>query len=376
MKDQKEDQAQDTPFMVTGNSTGGYEYSAPVVYDRSTGEYEFEILQEKKTGELSREVYLAPDGQTPPLRAGSPCEDDDDVGSTLLIDKADIEITVSPEKLSLAEREKMSAAAQERNKTQSNRSPKSANTAAALALTMAIASTAIVFIFLAATKHDPAIAANEPMPEDTGGIPKLSKPAFEIEPAAGPPAAPSQRVVYALGYAPFTAAPQGGLKDKSHVISFHGFSDEKIGELEAQNCAEISLEGVKVSDHNLQKLSKLKNLYMLDLQHAHGFSPRGLFAFKRTALKRLHLDGTGISDKWTALLESLPVEFLSVMGNKLSDESLITLAKSRTLKFLKFEADPSAKINNALNAAGWMRLPEGNERAFNCYRESVNTERH
>lgn len=365
MKDEKEDQAQDTPSIVTGNSTGEYEYSAPVVYDGSTGEYEFGVLQYKKTGEHLREVNLE-----------AKADDDEGVGSTLLMDKPNIEKTVAAENVALAEREKMRTVAQERIKTQSSGSPKLANAAAVLAVTMAIASTGIVFFFLAPTKHDPAIAVTEPMPEGTADIPKLSKPVSKIEASPGPPGSPSQKVVYALGYAPFTAAPQGGLKDKSQVISFHGFSDDNLSELEAQNCAEISLEGVKVSDHNLQKLSMLKNIYMLDLQNAHGFSPKGLFVFKETPLKRLHLDGTGISDKWIAVLESLPLEFLSVMGNKLSDESLITLAKSKTLKFLKFETDPSRKINETLNSGGWMRLPEGNERAFNYYRESANTQTH
>ncbi len=356
LKDEKEDQKQETPSIFTGNSTGEYEYSAPMVYEGGTGEYEFGVMQINKVEEQISNAN--PDD-----------EDKDDVGSTLLMDKPNIEKAVIPDKTALAEPQEVRPRVEGILETQMIRYSKPMLVTAVMSLFFI----GMGFFIFVSTKQESAIAVNEPMPGGAADIPKLSKPAIKNDASGGQPDSPSQKVVYALGYAPFTAAPQGGLKYKSHVISFDGFSDDKLSELETQNCAEISLEGVKISDNNLQKLSKLKNIYMLDLQNAHGFSPKGLFVFKGTTLKRLHLDGTGISDSWIPVLDSLPLEFLSVMGNKLTDESLITLAKSKTLKFLKFEADPSRKVNDTFNAGGWMRLPEGNVRAFNYYRDSTIT---
>lgn len=125
MKDKKEDQKRDTPSLVTGNSTGEYEYSAPEVYDgTSTGEYDFGVMQNKSADEQ--------------ISAANP-DDEEDVGSTLLMDKPNVEKALIPAETHLAEREKMKAVVQESMTTYLIRNPRIAVLCTLLALLIALA---------------------------------------------------------------------------------------------------------------------------------------------------------------------------------------------------------------------------------------------
>lgn len=181
-----------------------------------------------------------------------------------------------------------------------------------------------------------------------------------------------EKVNYKLGLQPKTYAPKGQLKpteDKNRFACFTRLDKKTLQTMQEQSIAEISMEGTKVKNSDLKKLAGLKSIYMLDLQDSTGFSKKGLRALKNSSLKRLYLDGAGINDKWISTIIELPVVFLSVMGNKLSDESIETLSQNTTLRYLKFEAESnSKKIQDAFRTGHWMRLPEGSPRVFNYYR--------
>lgn len=181
-------------------------------------------------------------------------------------------------------------------------------------------------------------------------------------------AASPQKVIYRLGLQPNTYATKGALRATEEHNRFTRLDKKTIKTMEQQNIADVSLEGAKVKNSDLKKLARLDSLYMLDLQDSTGYSPKALRAFKNTSLKRLYLDGAGITDKWIPTIIELPVEFLSVMGNNLSDESIEKLSKNSTLRYLKFEADNSKKIQDAFRTGHWMRLPEGTVRGFHYYR--------
>ena len=184
----------------------------------------------------------------------------------------------------------------------------------------------------------------------------------------GTEAASPQKVKYRLGLQPNTYAAKGALRATEEHNRFTRLDSKTMKMMEQQNIADVSLEGAKVKNSDLKKLARLDSLYMLDLQDSTGFSPKALKAFKNTSLKRLYLDGAGITDKWIPTIIELPVEFLSVMGNKLSDESIEKLSQNSTLRFLKFESDNSKKIQDAFRTGHWMRLPEGTARGFHYYR--------
>lgn len=182
------------------------------------------------------------------------------------------------------------------------------------------------------------------------------------------PALP-EKVHYRLGLQPNTYAAKGALR-ATEQNRFTELNDATVKMMDEKNVADVSLEGAKIKDGDLKKLAGLKNIYMLDLQDGTGFSHKGLKAFKNTNLKRLYLDGSGVTDDWIPTIIELPVEFLSLMGNKLSDESIEKLANSATLKYLKFEADNSKKLIDTFRSGQWLRLPEGNTRAFSFYRNA------
>lgn len=229
---------------------------------------------------------------------------------------------------------------------------------------LVFASAGLFFLLRPAPVKETPIAVSEEMPKGTEEIPALA-------PANLAPTTSTDNVKYNLGYAPFTAADQGGLKYKTNVISFGALNEEGMSKLQEHKCADISLEGQKVTDQELQDLSKLKDIYMLDLQNTHGYSPKGLYTFKETTLKKLHLYGTAITDQWMPVISQLPLEYLSLMGNKLSDESYATLAKSKTLKFLKFETANSRKLYDAFREGGWMRLPGNSNNNFDFHRPTI-----
>lgn len=351
-------------MVATGGPSTEYEFTTPGEYGAGTGEYEFGLLQDKKTSEHlldAKYQYATAEGIE---RLDVMSDDEEEAGSTLIMDKPNIKKTIAPESAVLPER--APAASHVKHKQKHNNSSSQSVLAVALC-TLVIVFIGVMFFFVSkATRHfqtggqDHQSPATAPSNSNEERASALARRAIS-----------SHKGNYALGFAPFTATSKGGLKYKTKVVSFNGVSDDAISKLQAQGCTDISLEGVAVSDNDLQSLAKLKNIYMLDLQNTHGYSSDGLRVFKGTTLKRLHLDGTGISDNWIPVIAELPLECLTVMGNNLSDESIHTLANSKTLKFLKFEADDSPKIQSTFSVGSWMRLPEGSNKVFNYYRGST-----
>jgi len=180
--------------------------------------------------------------------------------------------------------------------------------------------------------------------------------------------APEEKLVYRLGLQPRTYAAKGALRATEEKNRFTRLDKETLRAMEIESVGDVSLEGTTVKNSELKKLAKLKSIYMLDLQDSKGYSPKGLRAFRNSSLKRLYLDGAGITDKWIPTIRELPVEFLSIIGNRVSEENIEKLSQNSTLRYFKFESTNSKKIQDAFRAGHWLRLPEGSPRKFNYYR--------
>ncbi len=137
----------------TSAANTGYEFSSPVVYDGGTGEYEFGVMQNKKTGEHARDLVLDDD-------------DDDERGPTLVMDKPHIKKTIAPESATLPE----SGLQQARTPTSAIKgSPKPSTSSVHPGLfivfvVLFITFVGVVFFFMATTKQhfkshkqDPAV---------------------------------------------------------------------------------------------------------------------------------------------------------------------------------------------------------------------------
>ncbi len=82
---------QTPPAITSSGANTEYEFSSPEVYDGGTGEYEFGVMQNKKTGEHAREVVIDDD-------------EEDERGPTLVMDKPHLKKTIAPESAALPER--------------------------------------------------------------------------------------------------------------------------------------------------------------------------------------------------------------------------------------------------------------------------------